>query len=65
VSLIRLSKKIGILEADQQNQGLLKREDMKIKSLTGKSKSQKKKIFLFGSSHGRDIGPMFQKTLGY
>jgi hypothetical protein len=50
------------LEVDQ-NQGLLKHKDTKIKSPTGKSKSQKKKILLLGSSHGRDIGPMLQKHL--
>ena len=43
VSHIRLSNKFSILEGDQQNQGLLKHENMKIKSPTGKSKSQKKK----------------------
>jgi len=42
VSHIRLSNKFSILEDDQLNQGLFKHEDMKIKSLTGKSKSQKK-----------------------
>jgi hypothetical protein len=64
VSHINLSNKFSILEVDQQSQGLLKHEDMKVKSPTGKSKSQKKKILLLGSSHGRDIGPMLQKHLG-
>ena len=36
---------------------------IKTESLMGKSKSQKKKILLLGSSHGRDIGPMLQKHL--
>jgi hypothetical protein len=43
VSHSRLSNKFSILEVDQQSQGLLKHEDMKVKSPTGKSKSQKKK----------------------
>ena len=43
VSHFRLSNKFSILEVDQQNQGLLKHEDMKVKSPTGKSKSQKKR----------------------
>jgi hypothetical protein len=64
VSQIRLSNKFSILGVDQQNQGLLKREDMKVKSPTRKSKSQKKNILLLGNSHGRDIGPMLQKHLG-
>lgn len=75
VSHIRLSNKFSILEVDQQNQGLLKHEDMKIKSLTGKSNSKKKKErekkerkkkekLLLGSSHERNIGPMLQKHLG-
>jgi len=37
---------------------------MKIKSLTGKSNCQIKKILLLGSSHGRDIGPLLQNHLG-
>jgi hypothetical protein len=36
LSHIRLSNKFSILEFDQQNQGLLKHEDMKINSPTGK-----------------------------
>jgi hypothetical protein len=32
VSHIRLSNRFSILEADQQSQGLLKHEDMKVKS---------------------------------
>ena len=43
MSHIRLSNKCSVLEADQQNQGSLKHKDMKIKSLTVKSNSQKKK----------------------
>jgi hypothetical protein len=64
VSHIRLSNKFSILEVDQQCKGLLEHEDIKTKSLMGKSKSQKKKILLLGSSHGQDIGPMLQKHLG-
>jgi len=64
VSHIRLSNKFIVLEVDQQSQGLLKHEDMKVKSPTGKSESQKKKVLLLGSSHGRDIGPMLQNHLG-
>jgi hypothetical protein len=37
---------------------------IKTESLMGKSKSQKKKILLLGSSHGQDIGPMLQKHSG-
>jgi hypothetical protein len=36
MSHIRLSNKFSTLEADQQSQGLLKHEDMKVKSPTGK-----------------------------
>jgi hypothetical protein len=36
VSHIRLSNKFSIQEVDQQSQGLLKHEDMKVKSPTGK-----------------------------
>jgi len=43
VSHIMLSNKFIILEVDQQNQGLFKHEDMKIKSPIRKSKSQGKK----------------------
>jgi len=64
MSHVRLSKKFSVLEADQQNQGLLKHKDMKIKSLTGKSNSQKKKILLLRSSHGWNIGPLLQNHLG-
>jgi hypothetical protein len=65
VSHIRLSNKFSILEADQQCRGLLEHEDINTKSLIGKSEKQKKKILLLGSSHGRDIGPMLQKHLGF
>ena len=64
ISHIRLSNKCSVLEVDQQNQGLLKHKDMKIKSLTGKSNSQKKKILLLGSSYGWGIGPLLQNHLG-
>ena len=64
MSHMRLSNKFGVLETDQQNQGSLKHKDMKIKSLTGKSNSQKKKILLLGSSHGHNIGPLLQNHLG-
>jgi hypothetical protein len=64
VSHIRLNNKFSILEVDQQHQGLLEHEDIKTKLLMGKSKSQKKKILLLGSSHRQDIGPMLQKHLG-
>ena len=66
MSHIRLSNKFGVLKADQQNRGSLKNKDMKIKSLTRKSNSQKKKkkILLLGSSHGRNIGPLLQNHLG-
>jgi hypothetical protein len=64
VSHIWLSNKFSILEVDQQRQGLLEHEDIKTKSLMGKSKSQKKKILLLGSSRGWDIGPLLQKHLG-
>ena len=63
-SHIRLSNKFGVLEVYQQNRGSLKHKDMKIKSLTGKSNSQKTKILLLGSSHGRNIGPLLQNHLG-
>ena len=53
-----------MLEADQQNQGLLRHKDMKIKSPTGESNCQIKKILLLGSSHGQDIGPLLQNHLG-
>jgi hypothetical protein len=63
VSQISLSNKFSLLKVDQ-DQGLLKHNDMKIRSPTVKSKTQKKKILLLGSSHGRDIGPMLQTHLG-
>jgi len=63
MSHIRLSNKFSVLEADQQNQGSLT-HDMKIKSLTRKSNSQKEKILLLGSSHGRNTGPLLQNHLG-
>jgi hypothetical protein len=42
---------------------LLKHGD-KIKPLAGKTKSQKRRILLFGSSDGREVGPMLQGHLG-
>ena len=42
VSYIGLSNKFGILDADQQSQGLLEHEGMKVKSLKGKSSQQEK-----------------------
>ena len=65
VSHIKLCNKFSILEGDQQNQGLLKHENIKVKvkSPTGKSKSQgEKKILLLGSSHGWDMDPCFKNT---
>jgi hypothetical protein len=38
--------------------------DQKVRPLSGKTKSQKRKTVLLGSSHGRDIGPMLQEKLG-
>jgi hypothetical protein len=38
--------------------------DNRVKGLAGKTKSQKRKILLLGSSHVRDIGPMLQENLG-
>ena len=34
-----------------------------IKPLSGKTKSQKRKNLLLGSSHGREIGPTFEEHL--
>ena len=64
VSYIGLSNKFSILDVDQQSQGLLEHEGMKVKSLKGKSKVRRKKVLLLGSSHGQDIGPMLQEHLG-
>ena len=64
VSYIGLSNIFSTLDLEQQSQGLLEQEGMKVTSLKGKSKVRRKKILLLGSSHGRDIGPMLQEHLG-
>jgi hypothetical protein len=64
VSRIQLSNRFSVLEADQQSPGLLKHVDEKVRPLAGKTKSQKRKIVLHGSSHGQDTGPILQEKLG-
>jgi hypothetical protein len=64
VSRIQLSNRFSVLEVDQQSSGLLKHVDQKVRSFAGKTKSQRRKIVLLGSSHGWDIGPMLQEKLG-
>jgi hypothetical protein len=61
---IQLSKRFWVMEVDEQSPGLLKHVDQKVRPLEGKTKSQKRKIVLLGSSHGQDIGPMLQEKLG-
>jgi hypothetical protein len=64
VSHIQLSNRFSVFEGDQQIPGLLKHVHQKVKSLAEKTKSQKRKILLLGSSRGRDIGHMLQEKLG-
>lgn len=72
VSHIQIKNRFSVLEVDQQCPSLLKHVDQKVRSLAGKlknqqikkSKNQKRKIVLLGSSHGQDIGPMLQEKLG-
>jgi len=61
MSHIRLSKKFGVLEAHQQNQGSLKHKDMKIKSLTGKS-VRKKRYCYSEVAMGGILDPCFKTT---
>jgi hypothetical protein len=63
-SHVQLRNRFSVLEVDQQSTGLLKHGDNKIKPLARKTKSQKRKILLLGSSHGREVGPMLQEHLG-
>jgi hypothetical protein len=62
VSHIRLSNKFSNLEVDQQRQGLLKYEDMKVKSPTGQSKSQKKRYCFLEVVMGGILDPCFKTT---
>ena len=62
VSHIGLSNKFSILEDDHQNQGLLKHEDMKIKSPTGESKSHKKRYCCLEVVTGGILDPCFKNT---
>jgi hypothetical protein len=55
--------KTDTVDVDQQNQVLLKHECERAKSVTEKIYS-KRKILFWGSSHGREMGPMLQETLG-
>jgi hypothetical protein len=64
VSHVQLSNRFSVLEVDQQNEGLLKHVDKKEKPLVGKTKNQKRKFLVLGSSHGQEIGPMLQEHLG-
>jgi hypothetical protein len=36
----------------------------KVKPLAGETKNEKRRILLWGSSSGREIGPMFKEHLG-
>jgi hypothetical protein len=65
VSHVRQSNKFSILEVDQQNQGLLKHEDMKVKSPTEKSKVRKKKDIATWKYSWVGYWTYASKTLGY
>jgi hypothetical protein len=51
------------LDVGQQSPALLKHERREVKSFSGKTESRSK-ILLMGSSHGREIGPMLEESLG-
>jgi len=53
---IHLSNRFSVHEGDQQNTGFFKHLENKVKPHAGKTKSQKRKIFLLGSSYPRTPG---------
>jgi glycerol dehydrogenase-like iron-containing ADH family enzyme len=53
-----------ILEAVQQSLGLLKQKVSGVNTSVAKLQRKETKIVLFGNSHGRGMGPMFQENVG-
>jgi hypothetical protein len=58
---MRIYNRFNVLDVDQQSTGFLKHVENKVKPLAAKTKSQKRKVLLLGSSRGWEIGPMLKE----
>ena len=64
VPQVKPSNRFIVLEIDPQSTGLFEAYGKQSKTTCWDGKIQKKKILLLGSSHEREIGPMFLEHVG-